>query len=108
MNLFISDAYAQAGAGGSSTLLGLLPMVFIFVIFYFLLIRPQQKRQKEHKQLVANIQKGDEVVTSGGILGKVSGVKDGNVTLTIADGVDIKMQASAVAQVLPKGTVKAA
>ncbi len=108
MNLFISNAYAQAGGGGPSTLVGLLPMVFIFVIFYFLLIRPQQKRQKAHKEMVANIQKGDEVVTSGGILGKISGVKDDNVTLTITEGVDIKMQASAVAQVLPKGTVKSA
>ncbi len=108
MNIFISDAFAQSDSGGMGTFMGLLPMVLIFVVFYFLLIRPQQKRQKEHKELVANLQKGDEVVTSGGLLGTIVSVKDSNVSITLAQGVVAKMQASAVAQVLPKGTVKAA
>ncbi len=108
MNLLISDAYAQAAAGGTSTLMSLLPMLLIFVVFYFLLIRPQQKRQKEHKQMVASIQKGDEVVTSGGFLGKVASVGEGYVSLNLADNVEVKMQAAAIAQVLPKGTIKSA
>ncbi|MFT5258752.1 MAG: preprotein translocase subunit YajC [Saprospiraceae bacterium] len=107
MNLFISDAYAQ-GVGGAGGIMGLLPIVLMFVVFYFLLIRPQQKRAKEHKAMVASIQKGDEVVTSGGILGTVAGVKENYVSVTIAEGIKIKMQAEAVAQVLPKGTVKSA
>lgn len=108
MNFFIADAHAQAGLGGSSGLMGLLPIVLMFVVFYFLLIRPQQKRQKEHKLMVGSIQKGDEVVTSGGILGTVVAVKEGYVSVSIAENVKIKMQTEAVAQVLPKGTVKAA
>ena len=107
MSLFISDAWAQAAPGGS-TLLSLLPMLLIFVVFYFLLIRPQQKRQKEHKAMVANLKKGDEVLTNGGMLGKVSKVGENYISVDIADGVAIKLQAAAVAQVLPKGTLKSA
>ena len=106
MNFLISDAWAQAGASGSSGLIGILPMVLIFVIFYFLLIRPQQKRGKEHKAMVAAIAKGDEIVTNGGALGKVVEVDDNFVTVEIAAGVNIKVQRMAIAQMMPKGTVK--
>lgn len=106
MDLFISNAYAQAGGG--STLMSLLPMVLIFVVFYFLLIRPQQKRAKEHKNMVANIGKNDEVLTNGGFLGKVTKVGDTYITVQLNEGIEVKMQAGSIAQVLPKGTVKSA
>ena len=83
-------------------------MVLIFVVFYFLLIRPQQKRAKEHKQMVANIGKNDEVLTNGGFLGKVTKVGDTYITVQLNEGVDVKMQAGSIAQVLPKGTIKSA
>jgi preprotein translocase subunit YajC len=107
MDFLISNAYAQSGGSGS-TLMTLLPMVLIFVVFYFLLIRPQQKRTKEHREMVANIGKGDEVLTNGGFLGKVTKIGDNYVSVQLGEGVDVKMQASAVAQVLPKGTIKSA
>jgi preprotein translocase subunit YajC len=108
MDFLISNAYAQAAGGSGSTLMSLLPMVLIFVVFYFLLIRPQQKRTKEHKQMVADIGKGDEVLTNGGFLGKVIKVGDNYVTVQLGEGIEVKMQASAVAQILPKGTLKSA
>jgi preprotein translocase subunit YajC len=110
MDLFISTAWAQAAPGAStqSTLMGLLPIVLIFVVFYFLLIRPQTKRAKEHKEMVAKLAAGDEVVTTGGILGKVTAVDDNFVTVEIADRVAIKVQKFQVAQLMPKGTVKGA
>ena len=106
MDLFISNAYAQAAAGGGSTLMSLLPMILIFVVFYFLLIRPQQKRAKEHKEMVANIGKNDEVLTSGGFLGKVTKVGENYLTVQLNEGIEVKVQAASVAQVLPKGTIK--
>ena len=106
MDFLISNAYAQAG--GSSTFMSLLPMVLIFVVFYFLLIRPQQKRQKEHKQMVAEIGKGDEVLTNGGFLGKITRVGDSYLTVELGEGIQVKMQAASIAQVLPKGTFKSA
>ena len=105
MNFLISDAWAQSGFGGSG-LVGLLPMVLIFVIFYLLLIRPQQKRAKQHKAMVAELAKGDEIVTNGGTLGKVTGVDDNFVSVEVAEGVRIKIQRMAVAQMMPKGTIK--
>ena len=87
-------------------MVGLLPMVLIFVIFYLLLIRPQQKRAKQHKLMVAELSKGDEVVTNGGTLGKITGVDDNFVTVEVAEGVRIKVQRAAVAQMMPKGTIK--
>jgi len=108
MDLFISNAYAQAAGGGSSTLVSLLPMLLIFAVFYFLLIRPQQKRQKEHRGMVANLGKGDEVLSNGGLLGKVSKVGENYITVELGEGMTVKMQAAAVAQVLPKGTIKSA
>ncbi len=105
MGWFIQDAYAQA-EGGGDPLMSLLPLVLIFVVFYFLLIRPQNKRQKEHKELVANLVVGDEVVTGGGILGKVTEVKEQFVHVQVANDVVLKVQRHTIAAVMPKGTVK--
>ena len=106
--MFISSAYAQAAAGGSTqdTLLGMLPLVLMFVVLYFVMIRPQMKKQKEHKAMVDALAKGDEVVTAGGMLGKVSKIGEIYVSVELASGVEVQMQRSAVATVLPKGTVK--
>lgn len=106
MNFLISDAWAQADSGGGGGLISILPMVLIFVVFYFLLIRPQQKRAKEHRAMVAAVVKGDEVVTNGGVLGKVTQVDDNFVSVDIASGVNVKVQRSAISQLMPKGTVK--
>ena len=89
-------------------LTGILPMILIFVVFYFLLIRPQQKRAKEHRNMVANLAKGDEVVTNGGTLGKILEVDENFLTVEVAEGVNIKVQRAAVSQMMPKGTVKSA
>lgn len=105
MSFMISDAWAQADSAGSG-LIGILPMILIFVVFYFLLIRPQQKRAKEHKAMVAELSKGDEVVTNGGTLGKITDVDESFVTVEIADGVNVKVQRMAISQMMPKGTVK--
>ena len=106
--MFISSAYAQAAAGGSTqdTLLGMLPLVLMFVVLYFVMIRPQMKKQKEHKAMVEALAKGDEVVTAGGMLGKVSKIGETYISVELASGVEVQMQRSAVATVLPKGTVK--
>jgi len=85
-----------------------LPLVLIFAVFYFLLIRPQNKRQKEHREMVANIQVGDEIVTAGGVLGKVNEIKEQFVHVQVADGVVLKVQRHTVGSVMPKGTVKSA
>ena len=105
MNLFISDAWAQGDPTGGG-LLGLLPFVLIIVVFYFLLIRPQQKRQKQHKAMVANLNKGDEVVSNGGTLGRITDVGENFVTLEVANGVEIKVQTHAIQTMMPKGTIK--
>lgn len=107
MDFFISNAYAQ-GAPQADPFGFLLPMLVIFAAFYFLLIRPQQKRQKAHTQLVAGLGVGDEVLTAGGILGKVTAVSEHYATLRIADNVEIKIQKSTVSAVVPKGTMDAA
>jgi preprotein translocase subunit YajC len=105
--VFISSAYAQAASGGTeSTLLGMLPLVLMFVVLYFVMIRPQMKRQKEHKAMVEALAKGDEVVTAGGFLGKVSKLGDTYLGVELADGMEVQMQRTAVVQVLPKGTIK--
>lgn len=106
--MFISTAYAQ-GAGGmfdQSALIQFLPLVLIFVVFYFLLIRPQNKRAKEQREMLSKVAVGDEVATTGGILGKVTEVGEQFLSLEIASGVNVKLQKFQVAQVLPKGTVK--
>lgn len=109
MSFFISDAVAQAApAPQGFDIASLLPLIILFVIFYFLLIRPQQKKAKEHKKLIGSLSKGDEIVTQGGILGKVTAVSEGYLTCKIADNVEVKLQSHAVAMVLPKGTIKGA
>ena len=89
-----------------SSLMSMLPLLLMFVVLYFVMIRPQMKKQKEHKAMIDAIAKGDEVVTAGGVLGKVSKVGDSYVGLEVANGVEIQIQRSAVVQVLPKGTYK--
>jgi len=109
MDWLISNAYAQAAPGNSgNTMLSLLPMLLIFVVFYFLLIRPQTKRAKEHRAMVSALEVGSEVATQGGIIGKVTAVSDQFLTVEIADNVQVKVQRHTVAQVLPKGTLKGA
>ena len=108
MDWLIQNAYAQAEGGGAESLMGLLPLVLIFAVFYFLLIRPQNKRQKEHREMVAGVSVGDEVVTSGGVLGKITEVKEQFVRVQVADGVELKIQRHTVGQVMPKGTIKSA
>jgi preprotein translocase subunit YajC len=106
MDFFISDALAAAPQGQGDPLMSFLPLIFIFVVFYFLLIRPQAKKAKEHKQMVEALAKGDEVVTNGGLLGRISKVGDSFIELDIADGVTVKVQRQAVANLMPKGTIK--
>lgn len=109
MDFLITPAFAQAAAGGTaSTLTTILPLVLIFVVFYFLLIRPQTKRAKEHREMVGKLVAGDEVVTNGGILGRISEVSEHFVTLEVASGVAIRVQKFQVAQLMPKGTFKGA
>ena len=111
--MFISSAFAQtapaAAAGGSdimSSLTGMLPLVLMFVVLYFVMIRPQMKRQKEHRAMIEAIAKGDEVVVGGGMLGKVSRLSEQYLHVEIASGVEVQIQRAAVVQVLPKGTIK--
>ncbi|MDY0105292.1 protein translocase subunit yajC [Paenacidovorax caeni] len=111
--MFISSAFAQtapaAAAGGGdmmSQLTGMLPLVLMFVVLYFVMIRPQMKRQKEHRAMIDALSKGDEVATAGGILGTVTRLSEGVLYIQIAQGVEVQIQRSAVAQVLPKGTIK--
>ena len=107
--MFISSAYAQAAGGqGGLDLMGLMPLVLLFVLLYFLMIRPQAKKQKEHKTMLQGLQKGDEVVSAGGVLGTVVSVGDQFVTLEISSGVEIVVQKAAVQTLLPKGSIKSA
>ncbi len=113
MSFFISDAIADAGAQVADTaaqspdpLASLILPIGLVVLFYFFLIRPQSKRQKEHKRMVGDLQKGEEVITSGGILGKISNVNDDFITLEIAKDVSLNIQKSAVQTIMPKGTIK--
>lgn len=108
MSFFISDAMAEGAAAGASDggLLGMLPLVLIFVLFYFMLIRPQTKRAKEQKNMVEALAKGDEIVTSGGLLGKIIEVDDSFLRVNIADGVEVKLQRQSVSTLVPKGTFK--
>lgn len=105
MSFFISDAFA-ADAPGGDPLLGFLPLILIFVVFYFLLIRPQTKRAKEHRAMVAALAKGDEVVTNGGLLGRITEVGENFVELEAASNVKVRIQRQAVASLMPKGTIK--
>ena len=96
--MFVTPAYAQAagGAGGAAGLASFLPLVLIFVIMYFLMIRPQQKRMKEHRAMVEALKKGDEVVTQGGLVGKITAVRDGELEVEIAAGVKVRVIRSTV------------
>jgi len=107
LDFFISNAYAQ-DASASGGLLSFLPLIVIFVIFYFLLIRPQMKRAKEHKQLVSQLSTGDEIVTNGGLLGKITKVGESFLTVELSENVQIKVQRHAISSVMPKGTIKSA
>ncbi|HHI70525.1 MAG TPA: preprotein translocase subunit YajC [Rhodobacteraceae bacterium] len=102
--MFVTPAYAQAaGAGGASALGSLIPLILIFAIMYFLLIRPQQKKMKEHQAMVAALRRGDQVVTAGGIIGKVTKVKEeGKVEIEIAQGVKVQVVQATISQVLNK------
>jgi len=109
--VFISQAFAQtapaapaASGGAESSLMSLLPLVLMFVVLYFIMIRPQMKRQKEHKSMIEALAKGDEVVTSGGMIGRVSKLGETFLQVEVANGVELQVQRSAVVQVLPKGT----
>jgi preprotein translocase subunit YajC len=112
--VFISEAFAQAAPAATAAadspfggLQGILPFVLMFVVLYFVMIRPQMKRQKEAKAMIDALAKGDEVVTTGGMLGKISKIGESFLTIEIASGVEIQVQRGAVIQVLPKGTVGA-
>ena len=106
--MFISSAFAQTPAGGDmqSSLMSMLPLVLMFVVLYFVMIRPQMKRQKEHRAMVEALAKGDEVATAGGLLGRVSKLGDTYLGVEIAPGVEVQVQRTAVVQVLPKGSIK--
>jgi preprotein translocase subunit YajC len=109
MDFFIASAYAQtAGAGASqpNQLIQMLPFVLLFVAMYFFIIRPQSKKAKEHREMIAKIAVGDEVVTAGGLLGRVTDLGDTFVSLEIAKGVEVRVQRFQVTQLMPKGTLK--
>ena len=103
MDFFIQNAYAQGAAQGDGTSF-IIMMVLMFAAFYFLLIRPQQKKQKQHTELVAGLKVGDEVLTAGGILGKITGVSEHYAVIAISDNTEIKIQKASVSMVVPKGT----
>lgn len=109
MSFFISEAWAaEAPAAGQQPdpFMSFLPLILIFVVFYFLLIRPQQKRAKEHKSMVENLKKGDWVVTNGGLLGRIIDLGENFVKLAVSDGVEVKVQRAAIAALMPKESVK--
>jgi preprotein translocase subunit YajC len=104
--VIISPAYAQAAVGGDSGFLGFLPIILMFALLYFLMIRPQMKRAKEQKAMIEALQKGDEVVAAGGLIGRITKISDQYVTLEIAPNTEVVLQRSAVQVPLPKGTIK--
>ena len=109
MSFFISDAFAEAApaaAGGADAITGLLPLVIFGVVLYFLMIRPQVKRQKEHKKMVDALSKGDEVVTTGGMAGKITDMGENFIQVEIAEGTEVKVRRHAVDSILPKGSLK--
>jgi preprotein translocase subunit YajC len=104
--VIISPAFAQAAPGGDPGYIGLLPIVLMFVLLYFLMIRPQMKRAKEQKAMIEALQKGDEVITAGGVLGRITRLSDAYISLEIAPNTEISVQKAAVQVLLPKGTLK--
>ena len=111
MDFFISNAHAQAAGGAAAApnpIMSFLPLIILFGIFYFMLIRPQMKRAKEQRSMIAALAKGDEVLTTGGLLGRIEDIAEQFVVLEVASGVTVKMQKQAISAVLPKGTLKSA
>ncbi len=111
--MFISSAFAQtapaaavSGTNIQDSLMGMLPLVLMFVVLYFVMIRPQMKKQKEHRTMIEALAKGDEIATAGGLLGKVTKLGESHLSLEIASGIEVQLQRSAVVQVLPKGSIK--
>ncbi|MBM4197572.1 MAG: preprotein translocase subunit YajC [Gammaproteobacteria bacterium] len=108
MGFIVEDAWAQGAGQPADPLLSMLPLVLVFVVFYFFLIRPQTKRQKEHREMVAKLAAGDEIVTAGGVLGRVTELSEQFVEVEIADSVRVKVQRHTISAVVPKGTIKSA
>ena len=106
MDFFISTAMAEGGASADGGLFGLALPIILLVVFFFIFIRPQQKRVKEHKNMVSELKKGDEVVTNGGVAGTVANIGDAFVRIKIADNVEVNVQKHAIGNLLPKGTIK--
>jgi len=106
LEFFIQNAWAQEAPPAGGGFMSLLPLILIFVVFYFFLIRPQMKQAREHKQMVEALAKGDEVVTSGGILGKITKTGDSFIHVEIAPNIEVKVQKHSVTAILPKGTIK--
>jgi len=106
MSFLIATAYAEGGAAATTpSIVDFLPLIILFVVFYFLLIRPQTKRVKEHKSLVDHLAKGDEIVTNGGIIGRIVDLGDNFIEIEIADNTAVKVQRQAISAVMPKGTM---
>ncbi|HDN25797.1 MAG TPA: preprotein translocase subunit YajC [Thioploca sp.] len=106
MDFFIQNALASAAPSSDTGIINLVMLVVLFVVFYFLLIRPQTKRAKEHRQMVDSVAKGDEIVTNGGVLGRIINLGDNFIVLEIATNTEIKVQRQSIAGVMPKGTMK--
>ncbi len=106
MSFIINDAMAQSVDSSTGGILSFLPLIVLFAVFYFLLIRPQQKKAKQHKNMVEALKKGDEIITNGGVLAKIIDVGESFLTCEIAEKVEVKIQSHAVSTVLPKGTIK--
>ncbi|MGB0954961.1 MAG: preprotein translocase subunit YajC [Panacagrimonas sp.] len=107
LDFFISPAAAHAAPAAPNPLIQFAPLLILIVVFYFMLIRPQMKRSKEHKNMLGSLSKGDEIVTSGGVAGKITAIGENYLTVEVAENVSIKIQKPAVSTVLPKGTLKA-
>lgn len=106
LEFFISSAWAQEAPPQGGGFLSLMPLIILFAVFYFFLIRPQMKQAKEHRQMVEGLNKGDEVITNGGILGKIRQIGDNFIVLEIASNTEVKVQKNAVSATMPKGTIK--
>ena len=104
--MFIENAWAQTSSTPGDTIVSFLPLIIIFVVFYFLLIRPQQKKQKEHQEMISTLELGNEVVTAGGLLGKIVEIGDQYLQLEISEGVKVKVQRTTIGSLMPKGTIK--
>ena len=107
LDFLVSPAYAQQAASQPNALMQFAPLVFLLLLFYFILIRPQMKRSKEHKDMLGKLAKGDEIITNGGLAGTVRDIGENFITVELAEGVTVKMQKGAVSSVMPKGSLKA-